>query len=388
MTMMFRWRVLCLFPRRSGGLALSQPGLRQTVAWALVFASALWGGPAQSQKQSQKQSQPQASAPPVLTLRVVGGLGGVHQHVRHEAPFWTQRLAQLSGGRYTAEVVPMDRAGIRGHDMLAMVRLGSVPFGTLLLSQIAPKDAELSAPDLAGLSPDMATLRRVVAAWRPHLRQLLQQRHGAELLAVYAYPAQVVFCNRPIASLADLKGLRVRTSGPSQSDFIEALGAVPQNLPFGQLVANLVAGNVDCALTGTMSGHTVGLHATSTHLHTLALGWGLSVFVAHGPSWQALPADLRELLLRELPRLEAAIWDEAERETEGGIACNTGQGVCTSGAPGRMQRVVPTAQDEALRRQLLAQTVLPRWVQRCGPGCADSWNRLLAPVVALPAQPF
>ena len=112
-------------------------------------------------------------------LRVVGGLAGVNQYTRHEAPFWTTRLPQLSGGRYSAEIVPFDRAGIRGQEMLSMVKLGTVPFGTLLLAVAAPKDLELGAADLAGLNPDMPALRRAVAAFRPHLRQLLRDRHGA-----------------------------------------------------------------------------------------------------------------------------------------------------------------------------------------------------------------
>jgi TRAP-type C4-dicarboxylate transport system substrate-binding protein len=322
---------------------------------------------------------------PTLNLRVVGGLGSLNQYNRHEAPFWTRRLAELSAGRYNAEIVPFDRAGIRGAELLAMVRLGTVPFGTLLLSQASPRDAELAAADLAGLNPDMATLRQVVAAWRPRLQTLLRERHGAELLAVYAYPAQVLFCKKPFASLGGLRGLRVRTSSPTQADFVEALGAQPVTLPFAELVANVRAGNVDCAVTGTMSGNTIGLHDITTHLHAMPVSWGLSMFVAHGATWRALPADLRELLQRELPTLEARIWDEAARETDEGVACNSGSRECRTGKPGRMTVVRSVAADEAVRRELLERTVLPRWLQRCGAECAATWNRHLAPVVGLKA---
>jgi hypothetical protein len=241
-------------------------------------------------------------------------------------PPGSERLATLSGGRYRAEIVPFDRAGIRGAELLPMVRLGTVPFGTLLLSQAAPRDAELVAADLAGLSADMATLRKVVAAWRPRLAALLRERHGAELLAVYAYPAQVLFCKRALEGLEGLRGLRVRTASPTQADFVRALGGEPLTVPLAQLLTRMGSGGLDCAITGTMTGHTIGLDGITTHLLPLPVSWGLAVFVAHGPSWQALPGPLRELLQQELPRLEAAIWDEAERETAEGIVCSTGQG--------------------------------------------------------------
>jgi TRAP-type C4-dicarboxylate transport system substrate-binding protein len=213
--------------------------------------------------------------PSETVLRVVGGLAGLNQYTRHEAPFWSQRLAELSGGRYRAEIVPFDRAGIRGAELLPMMRLGTVPFGTLLLSQAAPRDAELAAADLAGLSADMATLRKVVAAWRPRLEALLRERHGAELLAVYAYPAQVLFCKRPIDGLAGLRGLRVRTAGPTQADFVKALGGEPVSVPLAQLVARMASGGLDCAITGTMTGHTIGLDDVTTHLLPLPVTWGL-----------------------------------------------------------------------------------------------------------------
>jgi hypothetical protein len=31
--------------------------------------------------------------------------------------------------------------------------------------------------------------------------------------------------------------------------------------------------------------------------------------------------------------------------------------------------------DQALRGEIFAKTVLPRWVQRCGAQCADIWRQ-------------
>jgi TRAP-type C4-dicarboxylate transport system substrate-binding protein len=328
-----------------------------------------------------------AAAAEPMKLRVVGGLAGINQFTRNEAPFWTTELHQLSGGKYTAEIVPFDRAGIRGQELLTMVRLGTIPFGTLLLSQAAPKDAELAAPDLAGLNPDAASLRRMVTTFRPRLETLLRERHGAELLAVYAYPAQVLYCSRPLASLGGLRGRTVRTSSASQADWVDALGGKAVQIPFADIVANVRAGNVDCAITGTMSGNTIGLHLVTSHIHTMAISWGLSVFVANGATWRSLPADLRELLKRELPRLESNIWAEAERETDQGVACDVGEASCRGGTLGHMTAVHAEAADEVLRRNIVKSTVLPRWLQRCGPSCSESWNRYLAPLVGVDARP-
>jgi hypothetical protein len=46
----------------------------------------------------------------------------------------------------------------------------------------------------------------------------------------------------------------------TQADFVSALGGTPVYTEFAQIMANMKSGNTDCVITGTMSGHTLGLH--------------------------------------------------------------------------------------------------------------------------------
>lgn len=316
---------------------------------------------------------------PAQKLRIVGGLGALNQYTRNEEPFWTRELSRLSAGRFSADIVPFDRAGVPGGDMLRLIQLGVVPFGTLLSSNLSAQHPEYGAADLAGLNPDMASLKKTVAVFRPYLEKTLRDRHGVEALALYIYPAQVIFCKRALTSLADLSGRRVRVSSTSQSDFVSALGGVAVLTGFSQIMANMTSGNTDCAITGTMSGNTVGLHEVTTHLHALPINWGLAIFGANAAAWSALAPDLRVLLQRELPKLESAIWAESERETAEGLACNKGLASCSTGHKGHMTEVPLSAQDERKRQEVFTTTVLARWALRCTTNCADIWNQTIGP---------
>ncbi len=322
-------------------------------------------------------------------LRIVGGLAGVHQYTRNEEPFWTKELPRLSGGRFTADIVPIDRTGVPGGDMIRLIQLGVVPFGTILLSSIAATYPQFGAPDLAGLNPDMGSLKRNLGAFRPFLEAELRTRYKIEMLAVYVYPAQVVFCKQPMTRLSDLAGRRVRVSSITQSDFIGALGATPVLTAFSQIKSSLTNNQIDCAITGTMSGNTVGLQELTTHVYSMPINWGLAVFGANTDAWGAMPADLRALLRNELPRLEKTIWTESEHETQEGIACNTGAASCTTGQRGQMTEVNPIDQDDKKRQDLFVNVVLKNWVKRCGAVCADVWNRTIGPVqnVQAPTPP-
>ena len=107
---------------------------------------------------------PAAADAQPLQLRIVGGLASLNQYRLHEEPFWSHRLSTLTQGRIQAEIVPFDRAGIRGQDMLRLLQLGVVPFGTALLSLAATEDPLVNMADLPGANPDIDTLRRAVAA--------------------------------------------------------------------------------------------------------------------------------------------------------------------------------------------------------------------------------
>ncbi len=322
-------------------------------------------------------------------IRVVGGLGALNQFTRWEEPFWAQELQRLSGGKFTADIVPFDRAGVPGIEMMRLLQLGVVPFGTTLMSSLSAQYPQFTAPDLAGLNPDIASLKTTLAAFRPFLEKALREQHGIEPLAIYTYPAQVLFCKKELAGLGDLAGRRIRVSSVGQADFVGALGGVAVNVTLADLMANLQNGNVECAITGAMSGNTLGLHTITSHLYAMPLTWGLAIFGANRAAWEALPPEMRALLRRELPRLEAAIWLESERDTTDGIACNTGAAACLSGRKGNMAVVPVTAQDERRRQEIFKATVLPRWLKRCGARCNEIWNQTIGtarniPIAATP----
>ncbi len=337
--------------------------------------------------QPTRPPQPQAQQQEPLRLRIVGGLSGVNQYLRYEEPFWTQSLSRLSNGRFSAEIVPFDKAGVPGQEMLTLVRLGVVPFGTALLGLVAGQYPELAAPDLAGLSSDVATLRKSVDAFRPALAKLMRERHGAELLAVYMYPAQVIFCRAPLGALTDLSGRRTRVSSATQSDFVRAVGGIPVLAPFSEITSGMRSGNTDCAITGAVSGQVIGLPAVSKMVYSLPVSWGLAVFGANVNAWRALPEDLRSIIRREMPKLEASIWDEAERQTAFERPCNVAM-PCVAGSLEALEVVRPSAEDEVLRRRIFENQVLPGWIERCGPDCPRLWDTTIGPVLGVKAPAF
>jgi TRAP-type C4-dicarboxylate transport system substrate-binding protein len=321
---------------------------------------------------------------PSIHLKVVGGLSQTIQFKNFEEPFWDKELAQNSNGRVTAEVTPWDQFGIKGPELLQFTRLGAIVISTVSLSQIASEDPEAAAVDLAGLNSDIPTLRRSIEAYLPTLRDVYRSRYGLELLAIWSYPAQIIFCNRPIGGLADLNGVKVRTASAMHADFVDGLGGVGVTIPFDELMDGLKKHVADCAITGAMSGYRLGLYNATTHIDPTTVSWGPYVLFANHAAWQRFDPRLRDFLTARLDELGDRLWQAAEQETKDGVACLT-DGPCGAGPPAHMTLVPTTAEDQSLVRKSFTDTVSPRWAARCGAECVANWNATIGRMFNLTA---
>lgn len=344
---------------------------------ALCALAVSWAGPGAAQA-------PDDSA---VKLSIVGGLAGVTQYTKLEQPFWLSEMPQRAKGRIVATIRPLDGGSLRGQEMLQLMRLGVVPFGTALMAVVAGDEPELNALDLPILNPDMATLRSTTQALRQHVAKVLRERYGIELLAIYTYPAQVLFCQEPFSSLNDIAGRKVRTSSVGQSELMTALRAIPVMVPFAEITSAVSTGVVDCAITGTLSGYEIGLPDVTSHVHAMAISWGLSLFGANAAFWDTLPADVRQIILAGVTDLERRVWEQAEADTARGLACDSGAEACGKALDRPMTVVSQSPADEERRRRLLEEVVLPRWIERCGDDCVETWNTYLAPVHAITVKP-
>lgn len=338
--------------------------------WLLIVAIALlWVGFAGSHQAR--------AAEPKITVRVVGGLMGQPVYTTKEAPFWQSRIVAATGGRLKGEITPFDRGGIRAEEMLNLIQLGVVPFGAIHFGSTFLSDPLLMGYDLPGLNPDFATLRAHAAAFRPTIEARLRNEYDVELLAVYTYPAQVVFCAAPFADLSQLAGRRLRVSGAAMSRMIEALGGVPVIMPFAQIIESVKRNVVDCVITGAMSGNILGLHRVTTHISPISLTFGPIGFLANGAAWRRLPKDLQDIVRTELATLEAEVWDMSEAATREGISCNTGADPCRQGERGAMKLVPASAADQRRLQDVMRTVVLPDWIARRGETCRSAWNNTI-----------
>ena len=323
---------------------------------------------------------------PKTSLNVVGAWGNLLQYKDFEKPFWTKEITEKSGGAVTAEITPFNEMGLKGAEIFRLMRTGVIDFGSTVLGYVAADDARNEAVDLAGLSPDIDTARKVSDAYKPVYDKFYGERFGIKVLGIWPYSAQVLFCNGEIKGLADLKGKKVRTGNRTLAEFVEAFGGTGVTLAFNEVVPALQNKVVDCAITGSLSGNTAKWNEVSTHLYALPLGWSHVMHAVNLKRWNSLDPKVRDFLQKEIAGLEDRIWKAAAAETEQGYICNAGKDGCTMGTKASMTVVPVSDADRALLAKQLTDVVLPKWAARCQGDCVEAWNASIGKVVGLTAK--
>lgn len=321
------------------------------------------------------------AAPPALAqdlppteINVVGNLGTSTQSRLLETPFWTEKIGPLSGGAITVRFRPMNELGLKGPEIFGMLSKGVMNLATAQLGHHSGQDAINDGNDLAGMSADYDAFEATSTAFFPVLSAYYRDKLGLHLMSLQSYQSQVTYCSTQIASLADLKGKRIRTSGASQADFVTYLGASSVDMAFGEVQQALEQGAIDCAITSTVGGYTARWYEGAKYVLDLPINFGAGATVANAAWWDGLDPALQGFLTKEITALSAEMWAQNRKEDREGIACNT-TGPCPFGEElGGLTLISATEADIALQKEAFTKAVLPGWLTRCGAPCEETYE--------------
>ena len=320
-----------------------------------------------------------------VVVKAVGTWGSLTNYQKHEGPFWNERIAAASGGSIIGEIKPQTELGLKGFEIMRLVKNGVFDFAFGLPGYVAAENAIFEGGDLSSVTQDIETQRKVADAYFPTLEKAFAETYNAKLLMLYPFPSQMLWCNAEVNSIADLKGKKIRVYSTTLGDFVEGVGGTSVTVPFAEVIPALEKGVVDCGITGTMPAYSAKWHQVATHAFTLRVGWGLAFGAMNMDKWNSMSADQQAMLQKEIGMLTDNMWAETATQDSVAVSCITG-GTCDLGEPGAMKLVVPSADDLAARDKIANDVVLARWAERCGADCAENWNQTVGSILGLKAE--
>ena len=311
-------------------------------------------------------------------MRIAGNFSSNTKHVDAiERPFFTGLPAAL-GASFTINYNPMDVLNVQAADALRLLRSGTFDVMSVQIGMASRDDPFFEGLDLIGVSTNMADLRKAVDAYRGEFDQRLQTKFNAKVLTLWPFGPQVFYCNKPIKSVDDIRGLKVRSFTPSMAALIQYLGGTPITLQFSEVYPALQRGVADCGVTSPTSGNSGKWPEVTSHFLPLSVSGSVQGHFMNLDYWKKLPPDLQQKLTVEAKKMEDQMWNLAVSANQDAINCNVGKDPCTEGNRYKMQLIEVSAEDQKKLASAVTAAVLPIWKQACNrvdPTCTDTWNK-------------
>jgi TRAP-type C4-dicarboxylate transport system substrate-binding protein len=323
-------------------------------------------------------------------FEIVGTWGFLENWKQFEKKFWTEQLPAASGGKLTANAKPYTELGLKGYEVMSGLKKGAYDAVHALTSYSAKASPALEGIDLAGVIQDYGVYRKAVNAYRPVIAREIAEKYNAKLINIYTFPSQQLWCNlkdKSIknVSLKDLAGKKIRTYSRTLGDFINGLNASAVTIAFAEVVPALQKGVADCGITGTMPAYNAKWWQVVTHNIRVRVGYAATFTAINMDTWKELNGDTQKLIMSEGKKMEDAIWTFESSLDQMGMDCNA-SGPCPKGKPGGMIPIIPSAEDNAMLKDISKNVVLKRWAARCGTACVTEWNNTIGKVVGVTAS--
>ncbi|KRQ13804.1 TRAP transporter substrate-binding protein [Bradyrhizobium sp. DASA03076] len=225
-------------------------------------------------------------------------------------------ISERTGGRHQIKVFHSRQLG-EEKETIAQTRAGAIDLNrtnVALIGNFVPAMNVLAMPFLFRSIEHMQKVldgpigKEILGSFEPY---------GFVGLAFYDSGARSIYNNvRPVRSLADLKGLRIRVQQSElMSQMIRALGAEPVELPYGQVLTGLSTHLIDGAENNWPSFVTTDHYKHAAYYTLTEHTMSPEVLVISLKAWQSLSAE-DQTIFREAAARSSLYMREKWRDLE------------------------------------------------------------------------
>jgi len=216
---------------------------------------------------------------------------------------WCEDLKSQSQGKMSCQIYPSLQLGGTAATLVDQVRTGIADIVWTSPGYSPGRFPRIEVLELPFILPHggMAGNRLI---WQFYEQHASADFNGYKMLALFGDNGQDVHVrSRPVSTLEDFRGLKLRTSGRTAARTLEALGATPVSMPPAQMTESISKGVIDGALASWEVVPPTKLEEV-THYHTAfaegqpAMGYTLLTMLMNPKRYESLPPDLKEIMDR------------------------------------------------------------------------------------------
>jgi TRAP-type C4-dicarboxylate transport system substrate-binding protein len=261
---------------------------------------------------------------------------------------------QASGGELAIEVFPNNTV-VKLADISTAVQQGKVEGGETIMTSMV-KDIPLAGADsVPFVVGTYADARRLWKLQRPGIEKHFAER-GMKLLYAVPWPPQGLHSTKPIRSLSDFRGARMRTYNSTTQRIAEMLGAKAVDVPTSEVGQALSEGRVDSMITSALTGVENKVWGSIKYYYEINAWFPKNAVFVSRKAFDTLKPETRNQLLKAAGEAEIRGWSASQA-----LATSATDELRANGV--KIERIPPDLDQEIKR---MGEKFSREWVRSVG----------------------
>jgi tripartite ATP-independent transporter DctP family solute receptor len=238
------------------------------------------------------------SPKPEFLFRCAGTMPLDH-YMTKTLEYYAKLIDERTKGRVKIEIYPANQL-FSDKDLPKALPSGAVDMGQVNMAMWAGLIPTLVVEELPFFYKDRDHFFRAMIS--PGVRNLLDKQFetkGAKILFWMDYGYSALIAKKPIRTMEDFKGKRIRGYGEISTEILKALGGAPVFLSIGEVYLGLQRGTIDGVLTSTCSVYERKFYEVVKHFTLIRCGefQNQPAVLVNLKKYNQLPADLQKILV-------------------------------------------------------------------------------------------
>jgi TRAP-type C4-dicarboxylate transport system substrate-binding protein len=240
--------------------------------------------------------------------------------------FFAEQLAEKSGGEIEIVHHFGGALGYKSLDQFDAVGDGAIPIADTYVGPLGGIDPMFLLPSLPFLAKTAAEAQTLYEVAKPYYDEIFAASNQ-KLLYSSPWPPSGIWAKKPVASIADLAGLKIRTYDANGTITLKAAGAAPIQLSWADVVPQLSTGGIDAVLTSAESGANAKFWEHLSDFTEINYAMPLNMLHINLDVFNGLSPELQQAVLDSAEATSARNWQAVLTRVEENYAEMASNGV-------------------------------------------------------------
>ncbi len=317
----------------------------------------------------------------LAALALAGAAGAVQAQTKWDLPaayaatnFHTENLTQFAsdvdkatGGKLKI-TVHANASLFKAPEIKRAVQGGQAQIGEILLANFQNEWQIFGADGLPFLADSYEASAKLYKAQKPAMEKKFAEQ-GMLLLFAVPWPPQGIYVKKPIASAADLKGVKWRAYSPATARIAELVGAQPVTVQAAELQQAMATGVVESYMSSGSTGYDSKTYEHIKYWYDTQAWLPKNAVIVNKAAFDALDAATKQAVLKAGADAEARGFavSRAKNDEYKDLLKKNGMNI-----------VAPPAALTADMKKV-GETMLKEWLEKAGPegqAVIDAYRKL------------